>query len=70
MRNLLIERLPIPYAATEELRPIGNDRKWIRSLRQQRPQRRMMPTQIVAGAVTVLANTLAEPFHFGDELVM
>jgi hypothetical protein len=28
-----------------------------------------MPAQIVARAVTMLANTLPEPFHFGDELI-
>ena len=69
MRNLLIERLPIAYAAAEEVRPAWHDRKRIRSFRQQRPQRRMVPAELMAGAVTVLANTLPESLHLGDELL-
>ena len=68
-RSLLVERLTIPYAAAEELRPIGDDRQWIRLLGQQRPQSRMMPAQFVARAVAMPANTLPEPSCFGEELV-
>src|SRR5687768_16693423 len=67
--RLLVERLPVADAPAHELGPLGHDREWVGALRKQRPQGRVVPAQLVAGAVAVLADALTKALHFGQELL-
>jgi hypothetical protein len=68
VRELLVERLAIPQAALQKLRPVRHDRHGVRLLRQQRPERRMMPTQLMPCAVPMSADAVPESLHLGDQL--
>ena len=57
---MFIQRLPIFYAAPEELRPFRNGGDWIRSFRQEAPESGVMPAELLARAVAVVANATAE----------
>ena len=67
--KLGVERLPVADAATEELWPLRNYRDGIGLFRQQAPELRMVPAQLVLGAVAMLADTLAKAANLGHELV-
>jgi len=69
VRKLPLERLPVTQASTDELRPWRNDDLRGELLREETPQLRVMPTQLVAGAVTMSAYSHSQPLHFGDELL-
>lgn len=68
-RKLLIERLTISQTGLDELRPRGDCWQRILVVRQQTPERWMMPAEIMASAITVTANTLAQLSHLGEQLV-
>jgi hypothetical protein len=68
MGRLLVQRLPIPYAASQELRPVRNHREGIGFLRQQSPERRMMPAEGMPAAVAMFSNSLPQLFRLSDEL--
>ena len=66
---MFIEGLPIPYATAQELRPIRHHRKRIRLFWQKSPKRRVMPTEFVHSAVTVLTNSLSQLLHLVDKFI-
>ena len=66
---MAVERLPVTYAALQECGPGGDVRDRIGPFGEEAPQRGMVPAEVLAGAVAMLADALAEPAHFGDELV-
>jgi hypothetical protein len=68
VRELLVERLAIPQAAFQKLRPVRHDRQGVRLLWQQSPERRMMPTQLMPCAVPMSADAVPESLHLGDQL--
>src|SRR5262245_25778293 len=68
VRQLSIERLAIPDAPAQKLRPLGYAGKRIAFSGQQSPQFRMMPTELVPGTVAVFANSGAQPLHLGNQL--
>jgi hypothetical protein len=67
--RLLIQRLPVPNTASKEMRPIRHFRDRVGLLRQEPPERRMMPAQLVLGAVAMLADTFPQPLNFSNELL-
>jgi len=67
--QLLIQGLPIPDAASEELGPFGHHGDRIRLLGQQAPERRLVPTQLVSAAVPMPADALPQGPDFLDELL-
>src|SRR5580704_2214457 len=67
--SLFIERLPIPDTAAHELRPRGNCDSRNYFFREQRPQLRVVPAQIVARRVSVFSNCSAKPLEFDDQLL-
>src|SRR5262249_14312191 len=67
--SLLIERLPVTNAAAKELRPRRNRGKGIRPLRQQPPERRMVPAKLVATAVPMRSDTAPEFLDLRDQLL-
>jgi hypothetical protein len=69
VRELLVEGLAVADAAAHELRPVRNLRLRIGAFGQQAPQLRVMPAQLVAAVVTMLADAGAQPLHLGDERV-
>jgi hypothetical protein len=69
IRQLLVQRLAVVNAAANELRPVGHNGQRVGFFRQQRPQRGVVPAQLVARAVAMRANALAELFDFNNELL-
>lgn len=63
-----IEGLPIPHAAADEFRPFGDDRQGIGLFGQKTPKCRMVPTELMAATVAVLADTSPELLYFVNEL--
>src|SRR5690606_11522489 len=61
-------RLTVPDAAKKKRRPFGYDRQRILHFGQKASERRMVPAQLVFGAVTVSADAVSEPAQFLDEL--
>jgi hypothetical protein len=68
-RKLLIERLTVSQTAAQELRPRGDRWQRILVVRQQTPQRWMMPAELMASAIAVTANTLAQLSYLREQLV-
>ena len=68
--ELVVERLSVAHAASQELWPRWHRRLWISGLGEQAPQLRMVPTQLVASAVAVLADPVPEANDLVHELVM
>ena len=66
---MLIERLPIPDAAAQELGPLRNHRRWIAPFRQQGPQVGVVPAQIVLRAVPVCPYARPEHFDLGQQFL-
>jgi hypothetical protein len=66
---LYVEGLPVSHASTDELGPVRHDRDGILLLGEKAPQLRMMPTELVKGAVPVCADTAAELSHLGYQLL-
>ena len=69
IRQLLVERLAIPEASPQELRPVGNTRNGIGRFREQPPQSRVMPTQLMARTVPVRPDSGPQPFDLRYEPV-
>src|SRR5688500_5458204 len=69
VRELLIERLPIVYAAAKELRPRGHRGLWVRALGQETPERRVVPAECLARAVAMSADACSQPPDLGDDLL-
>src|SRR5262245_51281512 len=61
--GLLVERLAIADAAAQELGPRRNSDRRVELFREQRPQGRMMPAQLVPRAIPVGANAPAQLAH-------
>jgi hypothetical protein len=57
---LLVERLTVPHAPTDELWPVRYDGERILLLGKKAPQRGVMPAELMARAVSMGANTTAE----------
>ena len=66
---MAVERLAIPEASAQELRPVRDSGNRIGLFGQQAPQRRMVPAQLLSGAVAVLADSGAQPLDLCDERV-
>src|SRR5688572_10547266 len=64
--ELLVERLPVADAAAHELRPLGDDRRRVGALGEERPELRVVPAELVAGAVAVRADAMAETLRLRD----
>jgi hypothetical protein len=64
-----IEGLPVSHATSDELRPFRHHGQRIRPFWQESPKRRMMPTEVMATAVPVRANTLSQFLYLIDELL-
>jgi hypothetical protein len=68
-RKLLIQRLAIAETSSKELRPGGYVGYRVGGLRQETPQMRVMPAEIVPSAVPVPTDSVAEPDHLRDEFL-
>src|SRR5262245_54529183 len=68
LRQLLIERLPVADTPTHEVRPFRDIGQGIGLLRQQSPQRGMMPAKLLPAGIPVLANALPQLLNFDDQL--
>src|SRR5690606_34642349 len=66
--ELPVQGLPVADAAAEKLRPIRHRDVPRDRLRQQAPELRMVPAEIVPAAVAVGADAGAQPHHFRDQL--
>jgi hypothetical protein len=66
--QLFVERLPVTDAAPQELGPGGNGEPRVERLREEPPEVRLVPAQVVSAAVAVSPDPVAEPLHFIDEL--
>ena len=69
IRQLLVERLAVAQAASQKLRPARDGRHRIGPLRQQPPQRWMMPAEVVSRAVAMLADPRAQPLCLDHQLL-
>lgn len=69
LRQLGVERLAVPHAATQEVGPVRNRRKGIGGCRQQAPEFRVMPTELLAGAVAVLPDSFAQSPDLRDQIL-
>jgi hypothetical protein len=69
VRQLVVERLAISEASSEELRPVGNTRSEIDRFRKQSPQFWMVPTELMACAIPVPPDSCPQPFDFYDERI-
>src|SRR6185436_7903572 len=69
IRELLVQRLAIPQAAPQELRPSGDPGQRVGLLGQEAPERRVMPAELLAGAVAVRPDALTQPPRLGDQLL-
>jgi hypothetical protein len=66
---LLIQRLPVSNTASKELRPIRHFGDRVGLFGQEPPKRRVMPAQLVLGAVAMLADAFPQPLNFRNELL-
>src|SRR5438093_13274524 len=69
VQELFVQRLAIPEAAAQELRPCRHVRQRIALLGQQSPELWMVPTQFVTRSIAVGPNTCTQPFDFRHERV-
>jgi hypothetical protein len=67
LRRLLIQRLAVLHAASQELRPCRYNRDRIGALRKQSPKRRMVPTEFVKTAVAMLTNAVPQLLYLTQE---
>jgi hypothetical protein len=67
---LYVEGLPVPHASTHELGPVRHHREGILLLGEKAPQLRVVPAELVKGAVPVYADPAAELPDFGHQLLM
>src|SRR5205085_7494877 len=67
--RLFVKRLPIPYAALHELRPFRHHGNRVSLLRQEFPQRWMMPAQFMPATVPVLPDGLSQSLDFLNKLL-
>lgn len=65
---LLIKRLAVRDASTQELRPRRDGDVGLDPFRQGPPEIRVMPAQVVSRAVAMVAYGAAEFDHFSDQL--
>jgi hypothetical protein len=66
---LRIERLPVSDTPLQELLPVRHRGQRVSRVRQQSPQGRVVPAQLVSRAIAVLADALPQPLDLGDELL-
>jgi hypothetical protein len=67
--RLLIKRLSILHAASNELRPLRHYGNGIGLFRKESPERRMVPAELMPGAVTMLTDTPSQHPHLINELL-
>ena len=67
--QLLIERLAVPQAAPEKLRPRRDGRNRVSPFREKPPERGVMPAELVSAAVAVLPDPRAQPLRLGHQLL-
>jgi hypothetical protein len=63
------KRLPVLHASRDELRPRRDGGKRVGLLRQQTPQRRVVPTEILAAGIAVLPDPRTQFLNFADQLL-
>jgi len=69
VRQLTLERLAVPHAPAQELRP-GRHRDFRhRALGQQSPELWVMPAQRMSTIIAMRANASAQPLDFANELL-
>ena len=67
--RLLVKRLAILHAASNELRPVRYDGNGVALFREESPERRMVPAEFMPGAVAMLTDTSSQRLHFIDQLL-
>lgn len=67
--RLLIQRLTVAKAASEELRPVGDRRDGVGVLGEEFPEIGMVPAEVVAGGVAMFADAGAQAANFREEFV-
>src|SRR5262245_25568966 len=65
---MLIKRQSVLDAAAHELRPLRYHRQRVGILRQQTPEAKMMPAQVVPAGIAMLTNTPAQLFDLVEQL--
>ena len=68
LNKLTIQRLSIADAPAKKIRPFWYNRKSSRTFRQQIPKPRLMPAQIVAGTVPMLADGCSQSLYLSDQV--
>src|SRR5258708_12577190 len=68
-RDLAVQGFTIGHAASQEFGPRGYHHGRVDLFRQQPPELRVVPAQIVTRTIAMGADAGAQPFHFLDELV-
>lgn len=68
-RQLPVQGLAVLHTAPKELRPRRHRRERVGLLREQTPERWMMPAERMASTVPVRSNAGAQPFRLGHELL-
>lgn len=68
--QLTIEHRSVPDAAFHESRPRWNPGPHVDLFRQQPPQIRVVPAQVVTRTVSMGANACAKAFRLGDQLLL
>src|SRR5215213_8861595 len=69
VRRLLVQRLPVPDTTLQELRPLRYHGNRVRLLRQESPERRMMPAELLPRTVPMLPDSLPQLLDFVEELL-
>ena len=67
VRQLLVERLPVTHATAKKLRPAWYGWHWIRAIRQESPEFRVMRHLGPDPLVRNTEDVAEQPRHFGSE---
>jgi hypothetical protein len=69
MRELSVEGLPITHTTAQELRPRWHGDMGIKFFWEQAPQLRMVPTELMGGAVAMRADAGTQLLHLRNQFV-
>ena len=62
-----VERLAVPQAPTQELRPLRNVWQRVAGFGKKTPELRVVPAQLMPGTVAMFPNTGTKAFDLRDE---
>src|SRR5258707_850926 len=65
--QFMVERLPIFETPSQKLRPWRHRHLWVDAFRQQTPQLRMMPAQVMPRTIAVGANAGSQSLHLRNQ---